>query len=363
MLYRIAKQVLFRLTPEQAHHLTIGGLAVGRKVPGVLGAFRAIYGVPSYPELAAKVCGISFSNPIGLAAGLDKNGAAADAFAACGFGFVEVGTVTPKGQPGNELPRLFRLKEHRALINRMGFNNEGAEAMARNLARTRMPVPIFVNIGKNKSTPNDIAYEDYVSNLRTLYGYGDAFVVNVSSPNTPGLRSLQQGDDMKLLLTKVVEARSSLIASSGASASKPIFVKIAPDLTDEQLTDTLAAVQASGIDDIVATNTTLSRDGIVHPHAKETGGLSGKPLRDRSTQVIRDTYRATKGGLPIIGVGGIFTAEDAYEKIRAGASLAQIYTAMIYEGPGIVRDLAVGLRDRLRADGFRNVSEAVGSSV
>ncbi|MCI3923830.1 quinone-dependent dihydroorotate dehydrogenase [Paenibacillus sp. TRM 82003] len=361
MMYRLAKQVLFRMTPEQAHHLTIGGLAVGRNVPGVLAALRAMYGVPAYPELAVQVCGLGFPNPFGLAAGLDKNGAAADAFEACGFGFVEVGTVTPKPQPGNELPRLFRLKPQFALINRMGFNNEGADAMARNLARTKMSVPLLVNIGKNKTTPNEVAFEDYVSNLRTLYRYGDAFVVNVSSPNTPGLRSLQQGDDMKLLLTKVVEARAELLAAG--DASKPIFVKIAPDLTDEQLSDTLSAVQASGIDGIVATNTTLSREGIDHPDVNEAGGLSGKPLRERSTQVIRDTYRATKGTLPIIGTGGIFTAEDAYEKIRAGASLAQIYTAMIYEGPGVVRDLAIGLKDRLKADGFRNVSEAVGSSV
>lgn len=365
MMYRLAKQVLFRLDPERAHHVTIAGLSVGRKVPGALASLRAMYGVPAYPELATSVCGLAFPNPIGLAAGLDKNGAAADAFAACGFGFVEVGTVTPKPQPGNELPRLFRLKEQHALINRMGFNNAGAEAMAQNLARTRMPVPLFVNIGKNKTTPNDIAFEDYVSNLRTLYGAGDAFVVNVSSPNTPGLRSLQQGDDMRLLLTKVVEARAAILAAGGANAapSKPIFVKIAPDLTDEELADTLAAVQASGVDGVVATNTTLSREGIVHPHANEAGGLSGKPLSARSTQVIRDTYRETKGGLPIIGSGGIFTAEDAYEKIRAGASLAQIYTAMIYEGPGIVRQVAEGIRQRLKADGFRNVSEAVGSSV
>jgi dihydroorotate dehydrogenase len=361
MLYKLAKSVLFRLDPERAHHMTIDALRRAQGVPGALAALRAMYGVPVYPELETNVCGLPFPHPVGLSAGLDKNGEAAEGFAAVGFGFVEVGTVTPKPQPGNEQPRLFRLKEHHALINRMGFNNIGAEAMFSNLAKRRLPVPLFVNIGKNKSTPNEIAYEDYVVNLHTLYGVGDAFVVNVSSPNTPGLRSLQQGDDMRLLLTKVMEAREAL-TSAGKGAKKPIFVKIAPDLTDEQLSDTVAAVLASKIDGLVATNTTLSRDGIHHIHAAEAGGLSGKPLRLRSTEVIREVYQETKGTIPIIGSGGIFTSEDAYEKIQAGASLVQLYTALIYEGPELVRRIAEGVRDRLMADGFRNVSEAVGRS-
>ncbi|HZG56586.1 quinone-dependent dihydroorotate dehydrogenase [Paenibacillus sp.] len=359
MLYTLAKSVLFRLDPERAHHWTIDALSAAPRIPGALTALRGLYGVPQTAELATTAFGLSFPHPVGLSAGLDKNGTAAEAFAAMGFGFVEVGTVTPKGQPGNEKPRLFRLKEHEALINRMGFNNVGAEAMARSLAGCRLPVPLFVNIGKNKSTPNETAFEDYVSNLRTLYGHGQAFVVNVSSPNTPGLRSLQQGDDMRQLLQSVASARD-VLAASADGGKKPILVKIAPDLTDEQLADTVAAVVASGIDGLVATNTTLSREGLAHRHANEAGGLSGKPLRIRSTEVIRDVYRHTGGTLPIIGSGGIFTADDAYEKIRAGASLVQVYTALIYEGPGLVRRLAEGIRERVRADGFNNVSEAVG---
>jgi dihydroorotate dehydrogenase len=364
MLYSFAKSVLFRLDPEQAHHLTISGLSKAPKFPGLLAAMRALYDVPRDPELEMELCGLRFPQPVGLSAGLDKNGAAAEGFAAMGFGFVEVGTVTPRPQPGNELPRLFRLREYEALINRMGFNNAGAEAMAANLANSRLAVPLFINIGKNKMTPNELAYEDYVLNLKTLYGSGDAFVVNVSSPNTPGLRSLQQGNEMRILLTNVMEARKALaLTEAGAGAGeKPVFVKIAPDLTDEQLADTVAAVMASGIDGLVATNTTLSRDGLEHPHASEAGGLSGKPLRDRSTEVIRDVYKETRGMLPIIGSGGIFTANDAYEKIRAGASLVQVYTALVYEGPGLVRRLAEGIHDLVKADGFRNVSEAVGRS-
>lgn len=359
-MYRMAKSVLFRLDPETAHHLTIRMLSAAGKVPGALPALRGMYGVPRYKELETNIFGMTYPHPIGLAAGLDKNGAAAEAFAAVGFGFVEVGTVTPKGQPGNEQPRLYRLKEHEALINRMGFNNDGAEAMASRLARCRLPVPLWINIGKNKTTPNELAFEDYVANLRILYDYGGVFVVNVSSPNTPGLRSLQQGDDMRSLLQAVTDARDQLV-EAGGKPRKPILVKIAPDLTDEQLADTVAAVSASGVDGLVATNTTLSRDDVsTHRHAGEAGGLSGKPLRERSTAVIKDVYRHTEGRLPIVGSGGIFTSDDAYEKILAGASLVQLYTALIYEGPGVIRRVAEGIRERLRRDGFRTVSEAVG---
>lgn len=359
-MYRLAKSFLFRMDPEQAHHLTIRALAAAPRVPGALAMLAGMYGTPGGGELATEVLGLKFPHPIGLSAGLDKNGEAAQAFAAVGFGFVEVGTVTPKGQPGNERPRLFRLPEHKALINRMGFNNDGAEAMAHRLRGVKLPVPLWINIGKNKTTPNEKAYEDYVENLRMLYDCGQLFVVNVSSPNTPGLRSLQQGDEMLALLKAVASARDELAASL-ALPRKPVLVKIAPDLTDEQLADTIASALAAGVDGVVATNTTLSREGVAgHPHGGEAGGLSGKPLRDRSTAIIRDVRRETGGRLPIIGSGGIFTPDDAYEKIRAGASLVQIYTALIYEGPGLVRRLAEGVRERLRRDGFRSVAEAVG---
>ncbi|WP_199621047.1 quinone-dependent dihydroorotate dehydrogenase [Paenibacillus alkalitolerans] len=361
MLYtRIAKPLLFRMDPERAHHLTIGGLSRAARIPGTLAAIRAICGVPPMPELETELCGLRFPHPIGLSAGLDKNGAAADGFAAIGFGFVEVGTVTPKPQPGNDTPRLFRLPADEALINRMGFNNVGAEAMARNLERSSLPVPLFVNIGKNKTTPNELAHEDYTANLRILYDCGDAFVVNVSSPNTPGLRNLQHGDEMLKLLEAVLRERAELAAQKPHTPLKPVFVKIAPDLTEEELASTVQAVQTAGVDGIIATNTTLSRDGLTHPNASEAGGLSGKPLKQRSTEIIRQVYRLTGGTLPIIGSGGIFTADDAYEKIRAGASLVQVYTALIYEGPGLVRAIAEGLHNRVKADGYKRLSEAVG---
>ena len=359
-MYPWIKPLLFRMDPEDAHNLTIRALAAAARIPGALAVLNGMYGVRGGGELETTVFGIRFPHPVGLSAGLDKNGEAAASFAACGFGFVEVGTVTPRPQPGNERPRLFRMPEHAALINRMGFNNDGAEAMARRLRRTALPVPLWINIGKNKTTPNETAHEDYVANLRMLYAYGDAFVVNVSSPNTPGLRSLQQGGEMRALLGAVIGARDAL-AADGAPR-KPVLVKIAPDLTDEQLADTVAAALDAGADGIVAANTTLSRDAVAgHPHAGEAGGLSGKPLAARSTAVIREVRRAARGRLPIVGSGGIFTPDDAYEKIRAGASLVQIYTALIYEGPGLVRRLAEGLRERLRRDGFRNVAEAVGT--
>ncbi|WP_274363590.1 quinone-dependent dihydroorotate dehydrogenase [Paenibacillus thermotolerans] len=363
MLYtKIAKPLLFKLDPERAHHLTVGGLSRAARIPGALAALRAIYRAPeASPELESTLCGLRFPHPIGLSAGLDKNGSAADGFAAIGFGFVEVGTVTPKAQPGNDTPRLFRLPPDQALINRMGFNNVGAEAMARNLAHTNLSVPLLINIGKNKTTPNELAHEDYTANLRILYDRGDAFVVNVSSPNTPGLRSLQHGEEMRRLLEAVVEERAVQAQRHEQGPKlKPIFVKIAPDLTPEELQGTVEAVMAAGVDGIIATNTTLSREGLTHANRSESGGLSGKPLKERSTAIIRDVYRLTDGKLPIIGSGGIFTADDAYEKIRAGASLVQVYTALVYEGPGLVRTLADGLRNRLKADGFKHLSEAVG---
>jgi dihydroorotate dehydrogenase len=361
MLYRAAKSIFFRMDPERAHHFALNNLTRVSKSPIGLSLLRAMYGIYLSPELQVNLCGLSFSHPIGLSAGLDKNGTAPAAFAAMGFGFVEVGTITPKPQPGNVRPRLFRLPEDYALINRMGFNNVGCEAMALSLRDTKLSVPLFINIGKNKDTPNELAYEDYVASLRMLYHSGDAFVVNVSSPNTPGLRNLQQSDEMKQLLLETLKAREECNFHYSGQPLKPIFVKISPDLTDEQLSDTIRAIQDTGVDGIVATNTTLSRDGLKHPSQQESGGLSGKPLRQRSTQIIRDVYTHTKGQVPIIGSGGIFTPEDAYEKIRAGASLVQIYTSLIYEGPGIVAKLAEGLSTRLRSDGFGSIRDAVGS--
>ncbi|RXZ82275.1 quinone-dependent dihydroorotate dehydrogenase [Paenibacillaceae bacterium] len=362
MLYsKIVKPVLFRLDAEKAHHLVVDGLHTAGKVPGTLALLKAMWGVEQKPELAMDLFGIKFPSPIGLAAGLDKNAKAVDGFSNIGFGFVEVGTVTPVGQPGNDQPRLFRLPSDEGLINRMGFNNEGAALMAKRLAARRAHnIPIAVNIGKNKNTPNELAHEDYRACIKQLYAYGDFFVVNISSPNTPDLRALQHGGELKTLLFAVTEEMNLQASKTGAPV-KPMLVKIAPDMTDEQLEYTVDTIRKSGASGIIATNTTISRDGLSHRNAGEAGGLSGKPLRERSTEIIRSVYRQTWGKLPIIGSGGIFDAEDAYDKIRAGASLVEIYTALIYRGPEVLRELHVGLSERLSRDGYRHLSEAVGA--
>ncbi|MBT2292997.1 quinone-dependent dihydroorotate dehydrogenase [Paenibacillus albidus] len=361
MLYRnFGKPIFFKIDPEKAHHLVIGGLDKSSSVPGGSAALRLMYGVPETADLAVDLFGQHFPTPVGLAAGLDKNAAAVTGFSSIGFGFMEVGTVTPKGQPGNDSPRLFRLLPDEALINRMGFNNEGAAAMAERLkALKKRRIPIAVNIGRNKVTPNEAAHEDYRECIRTLYPYGDFFVVNISSPNTPDLRSLQHGSELSFLLAEVKEEMEIQRRLSGVT--KSLLVKIAPDVSDTELEYMVHTLTDTGMDGIIATNTTVSREGLISDKAGETGGLSGKPLRDRSTEIIRMIYRQTGGKLPIIGSGGIFTAQDAYDKIRAGASLVEIYTALIYEGPEINRRVHSGLRQLLRKDGFRHISEAVGA--
>ncbi|AIQ63553.1 diguanylate cyclase [Paenibacillus stellifer] len=363
MLYRnFAKPFFFKMDPEAAHHLVIGGLQKSAALPGGKASLRMMYGVPESPELAVDLFGLHFHTPVGLAAGLDKNAQAVGGFSSIGFGFMEVGTVTPKGQPGNEQPRLFRLPSDEALINRMGFNNEGADSMANRLKKAgRRSIPVAVNIGKNKTTPNEDAHEDYRKCIRTLYPYGDFFVVNISSPNTPDLRSLQHGSELSRLLTEVKEEMEIQRGKSGAK--KSILVKIAPDVSASELEYMVNTIAEAGVDGIIATNTTISRNGLSHERASETGGLSGKPLRDRSTEIISAIYRQTRGQLPIIGSGGIFTPQDAYDKIKAGASLVEIYTALIYEGPEVNRRLHAGLRNLLRRDGFRHISEAVGADV
>lgn len=346
---------------ERAHHLVIDGLALSSKIPGATSLLHSLYGTKPSKELSIDLLGLQFKNPIGLAAGLDKNGVATDGFSNIGFGFVEVGTVTPKGQPGNEQPRLFRLPPDEALINRMGFNNEGADAMERALMKRKVhKIPIAVNIGKNKATPNELAHEDYRSCIRTLYDQADFFVVNISSPNTQGLRDLQHGEELYHLLTHVCE-EMEMQADKRNDKPKAIFVKIAPDMTEQELEHTVNTIINSNISGIIATNTTLSRDGLTHTNASETGGLSGKPVTDRSTEVIRKVYSLTEGKLPIIGSGGIFSAQDAYDKICAGASLVEVYTALIYKGPELLRELNEGLKECLRRDGFHNIVEAIGA--
>ena len=295
-------------------------------------------------RLKRKVFGLTFKNPVGLAAGFDKDAKLFNELGNYGFGFVEIGTVTPKPQPGNAKPRLFRLPEDQAVINRMGFNNGGAGAAAERLKHNRGHVIIGGNIGRNKITPNDEAVNDYISCLKTLFPVVDYFAVNVSSPNTPNLRELQEKEPLMALL-KAVQAENKKLGY------KPMLLKIAPDLTEGQLDDIIEIVRETKLDGLIATNTTISRDGLTTPaHRVErmgAGGLSGKPLKGRSTEVIRYLRKEMGPEFPIIGVGGIFTAEDAREKLLAGATLVQVYTGFIYEGPGMVKRICRGLIESL----------------
>ncbi len=339
-MYKLVKPIFFSMQPEQAHHTVTNGLRNFTKVWGAKSLLKSIYTVED-PRLEREVFGLKFKNPVGLAAGFDKNAEYIEDMANFGFGFIEIGTVTPKPQPGNDKPRMFRLVNDEALINRMGFNNQGADVAAGRLKhlKKRNGVIIGGNIGKNKVTPNEEAVNDYIYCFHALYEYVDYFVVNVSSPNTPGLRDLQEkGPLMHILNTlQVLNAEKPL--------AKPILLKIAPDLTDSQLDDIVEIVTETKIAGLIATNTTISREGLQSdPNlVKETGGVSGKPLTKRSTEVIKYIHTKSNGAFPIIGVGGIHSAEDAIEKLNAGASLVQVYTGFIYEGPALVSNICKGL--------------------
>lgn len=322
------------MSPEKAHYWVADSLRFLMKIPGVKSLVRSWYQVED-PRLSRTVFGIQFPNPVGLAAGFDKNASMVDELANLGFGFIEVGTVTPKPQDGNPKPRLFRLPADHALINRMGFNNEGLEAMKARLQRRTSKVIIGGNLGKNKLTPNELAEEDYCLGFEALFDVVDYFVVNVSSPNTPNLRDLQEKEPLKKLLSRLQDLNAA------KSIPKPILLKIAPDLTNEQLDDVLEIVQETHLAGIIATNTTLSREGLssIESLKQEAGGLSGKPLTQRSTEVIAYLHQHSDGKIPIIGVGGIHSAEDALDKLKAGASLVQVYTGFIYEGPGLIKEI------------------------
>ena len=325
---------MFLLDAETAHKLTIFILGFVLTLPGVKSLFRKMY-LTRDPNLKTTLWGIDFPNPVGLAAGFDKDGKYFSQMAHLGFGFIEIGTVTPLPQAGNEKPRLFRLSEDRALINRMGFNNDGTEAMVQRLRKHgKHGIIIGGNIGKNKATPNESAADDYLRCFEALYPYVDYFVVNVSSPNTPGLRELQEKEPLTLLLTRLMDANHQ------KPGPRPILLKIAPDLTDPQLDDIISIVKNTGIHGIIATNTTLDRSGLTGDHTHiGSGGLSGAPLTRRSTEVIRYIVSHSGGNIPVIGVGGIMSPADAIEKLEAGASLVQVYTGLIYSGPGLVRDI------------------------
>ncbi|MDR3697291.1 quinone-dependent dihydroorotate dehydrogenase [Mucilaginibacter sp.] len=338
-MYFLLKPILFKFDPEKVHHLVTAGLKRFNRFPGGAALSRSLWHMKD-PRLEKEVFGLKFENPIGLAAGFDKNGEFIGEMANLGFGYIEVGTVTPLPQPGNPQPRMFRLPPDGGLINRMGFNNLGVDVVAERIAAFRRNAKSYQkgiiiggNIGKNKVTPNEDAVSDYIKCFDRLFDVVDYFVVNVSSPNTPGLRALQEKEPLMHLLDTLQKRNKK------NRISRPILLKIAPDLTDEQLDDIVEIVQKTGIAGVIATNTTISREGLVSEGdvKNETGGLSGKPLTQRSTEVIRYLNEKSKGSFPIIGVGGIHSPEDAMEKINAGASLIQLYTGFIYEGPGLIK--------------------------
>ncbi len=338
-MYQILiKPFLFLFQPEKAHYLVADFLKLLMKLPGISALFRAIYVIEDR-KLEREVFGIKFPNPVGLAAGFDKNALLIDEFANLGFGFIEIGTVTPKPQDGNPKPRLFRLVDDEAIINRMGFNNDGLEVVRERLKKRKSKVIVGGNLGKNKITPNEEADEDYKKGFEALFDVVDYFVVNVSSPNTPNLRALQEKEPLKHLLSSLQELNNQ------KANPKPILLKIAPDLTNEQLDDVIEIVLVTKIAGLIATNTTLSREGLRSSDelVQQAGGLSGKPLTERSTKVIAYLHQQSKGKFPIIGVGGIYSAEDALEKLAAGASLIQIYSGFIYEGPGLIKEINQGI--------------------
>jgi dihydroorotate dehydrogenase len=330
-LYPFARPFLFALDPETAHELAFAALDRAAKL-GL--ASMAARRVPADP---VEVMGLAFPNRVGLAAGLDKNGAHIDGLATFGFGFIEIGTITPRPQPGNPKPRMFRVPARRALINRLGFNNEGVEALVRNVERARYRGVLGINIGKNFDTPNERAADDYVACLRAVYAKAHYVTVNVSSPNTRGLRDLQSEDALGALLTKLHNERRKLAQKHGKHV--PLAVKIAPDLTDDAVRGIARVLVAAKMDAVIATNTTLSRDAVKGlPHADEAGGLSGAPLHERATEVVRVLAKALDGALPVIGVGGIDSGQRAAAKIEAGASLVQLYTGLVYRGPALVAE-------------------------
>jgi len=335
-LYPFARPFFFALDPETAHDLAFAGLDHAARF-GLARLFAA-----RLPATPVSVMGITFPNRVGLAAGLDKNAQHLAGLATFGFGFIEAGTVTPRPQPGNPKPRMWRLPQANALINRLGFNNDGVERFLANLAKSSYRGILGINIGRNFDTPNERAADDYVTCLRAVYAKAHYVTVNISSPNTAGLRELQAGSALAALLRKLKREQTALAQRHGRHV--PIVVKIAPDLTDDAIRDIARLLVQHQCEGVVATNTTISREGVTGlPHADEAGGLSGAPVRERSTAVIRTLARALDGALPIIGVGGIFSGKDAREKVAAGASLVQIYTGLIYRGPELVEECVSAL--------------------
>ena len=347
-LYAKVRPALFLLPPEIAHRAAICAVQRGL-VPQ--------YNKRKHASLRTTVAGLTFANPVGLAPGFDKNAECYEGALRAGCGFVEIGTVTPLAQPGNEQPRVFRLVEEEAIINRLGFNNEGAEAAVKRLQKRSGRGIIGGNVGKNKLSLDAVG--DYVSAMRTLYPRVDYITANISSPNTPGLRSLQAGDELRALVREMQKLREELMKMG--APSRPIFVKIAPDCDGDLLEAIAQVAMETCIDGLIVSNTTVTRDNIgASDYANETGGLSGKPLFEFSTTILRAMYKLTGGAIPLIGVGGIASSHDAYRKIRAGASLVQLYTALVYQGFGLIGEINDGLAAFLARDGFANIADAVG---
>lgn len=336
-MYQLIRNLLFRLSPEKAHDLSLAGLDMAQK----LGLLSRLVSRPA--DLPVRVMGLDFPNPVGLAAGLDKNADHLDALGALGFGFIEVGTVTPVAQPGNPRPRMFRLAEHQAIINRMGFNNYGLDHLLDRVSHRCYSGVLGINVGKNKATPNEESESDYRKGITAVYPYADYITVNVSSPNTPGLRELQFGDPLKGLMLAIKDEQARCHKDIGRYV--PVAVKIAPDMDDEGVRFIASALKESGLDGVIATNTTIERSAVAgHQYADEAGGLSGLPVRESSTRVIKTLYEELGETLPIIGVGGVTDGNSAAEKIRAGAKLVQLYTGFIYRGPALIGESVEAIR-------------------
>lgn len=349
MIFSFLRPIIHLIPPEPAHFLTIQALRLGV--------------IPPMPPLAdsrlqTQLAGLQFPNPVGMAAGFDKNAEVVDALSAQGFGFIEAGTVTPRAQSGNPKPRIFRLAEDEAVINRLGFNNKGLDVYIRNLSARRANSVVGANIGKNKDSEDAIS--DYVRGLEAVYPFADYITVNISSPNTPGLRALQHRDALTGLLSLLQEARKQQITATGIS--KPLFLKIAPDLSSDEKVDIASLAIQHGVDALIISNTTISRpDTLQSRNSQEQGGLSGRPLMALSTDALKEFYRLTNGKIPLIGVGGVANGEDAYAKIRAGASLVQLYSALVYQGFGLVRQINLELLKQLERDGFSHITQAIGA--
>lgn len=359
-LYRRLRPLFFRLDAERSHHLVLSLLRNGCRLPGFAALLHRSYG-RRVPPLPVDALGLHFPNPLGLAAGLDKDARYVEPLAALGFGWLELGTVTPQPQPGSAKPRLFRLAADHALINRMGFNSHGLSTFVANLGQRAKPCLLGINIGKNRDTPLERAYEDYLAALRAVYIHAAYVAVNVSSPNTPGLRELQERERLEELLRALKTEQAALTRAHGLYV--PLALKIAPDLDDEQFGFIAQTVLQSGFDAVIATNTTLARPGIQHELlAAESGGLSGRPLKPLATRAVAQLHRHLQGRVPIIGVGGIENADDAWARLVAGADLLQVYTALIYQGPGLVANIVGGLAERVARSGNANLAAAVAAA-